>query len=199
MHVSPRIYCHRDKQGGPLFMRLVLATALSLVVVSAATSESQAPAAPDIVAVAPQTPPRTHCSTDLLHPIEVEAHLVDGMAAGRWLRAVVRVQSRLDLASVQVDLDPAGAAEVSGPRKAAVAEIAAGRPYEYGFDVRVPDTAAPQQIRIRVSGLAEGARLERGAVLHLLPRGVTDPSVESAVLSGAQRVLEQRRAARREP
>ena len=136
---------------------------------------------------------------DILHPIEVEAVLVDDMAPGRWLRAVVRVNSRLDLADVQVDLEPNGAAELSGPRKAVVAEIAAARPYEHGFTVRVPDTASPQQVHIRVSGLAEGARLERGAVLHLLPRGVSDPGVESPVLSGTQRVLEQRGAARRAP
>lgn len=191
-------------------MRLALASAL-LFFVSAAASDAGAPGAkvPVSAAVtlagAPEAlsgarlSPRTRCISDLLHPIEVEALLVDGMTPGQWLRAVVRVRSRLDLAEVRIDLDPVGAAELAGPHKAAVAEIAAERPYEYGFDVRVPDTASPQQVRIRISGSAEGARIERGTVLHLLPRGITDPGIASPVLSGTQRVLEQRGAARREP
>jgi len=187
-------------------MRLALASAILFFV---AASDAGAPRAtiPASAAVtlagAPGAPsdhaPRTHCTADLLHPIEVEAVLVDGMTPGQWLHAVVRVRSRLDLADVRIDLDPVGAAELAGPRKAAVAEIAAERTFDHGFDVRVPDTASPQQVRIRISGLAEGARIERGTVLHLLPRGITDPSVESPVLSGTQRVLEQRGAARREP
>lgn len=147
----------------------------------------------------PAPVPRTRCSMDVLHPIEAEVVLVDELVPGQWLRAVVHVHSRLDLADVQVDIDPVGAVELAGPRKTAVVEIAAGSPYERAFDLRVPDTASPQQVHVRISGKAEGQPIERGAVLHLLPRGVAHPGVESAVRSGTQRVLEQRGAARRAP
>lgn len=128
---------------------------------------------------------------DMLHPIQVEVRLTEPIAPGRWLHAAVNVHSSLDLADVELRLEPVGQAELAGPRKAGVAEIAAGAQYEHDFDVRVPDTEAPQQVQIRVRARAEGAWLERGAVLHLLPRGVVHPGIVSPALSGQQRVLEQ--------
>ena len=139
------------------------------------------------------------CAADLLHPVDLTVQLEDAMAPGQWLRATVAVTSRVDLTDVRVELLPVPAVELAGNRKMTLARIAAGAREDIGFLVRVPDTQAPLQVQVRVVGHVDAGILERGTVLHLLPRGPEHPGVESAVPSSEHRVLEYRGAGRRVP
>jgi uncharacterized protein YwbE len=190
--------------GGPSMRIAIAATILSL----AHASTALAPVTPAVggpkssvieqqrlrAATESSTPV---CAMDLLHPIDVTVRLDDAMVPGVWLRASVALTSREDLAEIQVEFLPAAAVELGGSRKATLPHIAAGEREEISFLVRVPDTQAPLQVQVRVVGKADAGMLERGAVLHLLPRGPEHPGVESAVPSGQHRVLEYRGAGRR--
>jgi len=145
----------------------------------------------------PARTPSVACTLEVSHPIQIEVRLVEEMVPGRWLQAEVQVQSDLDLSGVEVQLQADAAVELTGSRKISWAALAAATPRALGFEVRVPETRTPLQVRVQVRGNAEGAWLERGAVLHLLPQGRHQtPRVSEAK---GQSVLEYRGAARREP
>lgn len=139
------------------------------------------------------------CGLDMLHPLDVEVRLAAPLAPQRWVRSTVRVQSHLDLTDVQIRIEPQARVELAGQNKLAIGEIAARSPVELGFDLRVPDTRDVLQVAVRVSARAEGALLERGAVLQLLPHGPHHPGDAGAPASGGHGVLEYRGAARRVP
>lgn len=124
---------------------------------------------------------------------------MEAQAPGKWLQAEVEVQSDLDLADVEILLTGDSGVELAGSRKASWSALAGATPRRLGFGLRLQDTVQPQQVRVRVRGTAEGLRLERGAVLQLLPRGRQHPPQISEARSGARSVLEYRGEARREP
>jgi uncharacterized protein YwbE len=188
--------------GGPSMRIAIAATILSLAHASTALAPVT-PAGPKSSVIGQQRLRAATesgspvCAVDLMHPIDVTVRLDDAMVPGVWLRASVTLTSREDLAEIQVEFLPAAAVELGGSRKATLPHIAAGEREEISFLVRVPDTQAPLQVQVRVVGKADAGVLERGAVLHLLPRGPEHPGVESAVPSGQHRVLEYRGAGRR--
>ncbi len=170
-------------------MRQSLTTALLLLALGT----------PAFAPAPPATATSSRCSLDLLHPLDLDIRLAEALEPGKWVRASLRVQSRLDLTDVRIDIQPGTQVELAGQAKLAAVEIAAQTPAEFSFDVRVPDIQEVLQVAVRVSGKAEGQPLERGAVLQLLPRGPHHPGVESPAPSGEQSVLEYRGAARRLP
>lgn len=174
-------------------MRPLFAIALALLLAADTPRPTQAPARlaeePASV-VAP-------CTMDSFHPLRVELALDQPLQPGQWLRAHLVVSSSVDLQSVDVALRPDAGLELQGERHLGLGALAAGAQIEHSLSVRVPDRAQPLQLFAMVTGSTAQGPLQRGRVLHLLPRGPQHPAVARAGKAVDSKVLEYPGAARR--
>ena len=164
---------------------------------SGASKTSQAQTSlPGTRQVAP-TSETVSCIEKSFHPLQVTVQLVDDLRTSEWMQAQVTIESRVDLANVEVQLQPLAQVDLQGSRKAGMADVISGTPSSYRFTLKVPNTREPQQVLVLVRGLANGLPLERGTVLHMLPQGQHSPGTVSAVPSVNGPVVEYSGAARR--
>lgn len=141
--------------------------------------------------------PLGFCAQESFHPLELKVKLQENLRPGAWLQAEITVESRVDLREASVVLRPTPGVEIVGDSIRTVGTLDAGVVSTLPLQLRVPDQREPLQVQAELRGDHEGQLLQKGATLHLLPRGPHHPAVTSPVASKSRGVLEYPGAARR--